>query len=113
VDPPVTPTGDTYTVKSGDTLNIISSRTGVSVANLVSWNNITNPELIEVGQVLKLKASTPTPTTGLQVGDKVRIDHPTSSYHNQTGTILSIASPTASVRLDSGRGFNLTWLKKV
>jgi hypothetical protein len=114
-DPPVTPSGDTYTVKSGDTLNIISSQTGVSVANLVAWNNISDPNMIEVGQVLKLKdPSTPTPpTTGIQVGDRVKIDHPTSSYHNQTGTVLSVKSPTASVRLDSGRSFNLTWLKKV
>lgn len=49
-------TGDTYTVKSGDTLSEIANRSGVSVDNLVKWNNIKNKNLINVGQILKLKA---------------------------------------------------------
>lgn len=48
-------TGDTYTVKSGDTLSEIANRSGVSVDNLMAWNNIKNKNLIIVGQVLKLK----------------------------------------------------------
>lgn len=49
-------TGDTYTVKSGDTLSGIANRSCVSVDNLVKWNNIKNKNLINVGQILKLKA---------------------------------------------------------
>lgn len=49
-------TGDTYTVKSGDTLSEIANRSGVSVDNLVKWNNIKNKNIINVGQILKLKA---------------------------------------------------------
>lgn len=48
--------GNTYTVKSGDTLGEIANRSGVSVDNLVTWNSIKNKNLITVGQVLKLKA---------------------------------------------------------
>ena len=44
----------TYTVKAGDTLWAISQKFGTTVAALVSLNNIANPELIQVGQVLKL-----------------------------------------------------------
>lgn len=48
-------TGKTYyTIKRGDTLWGISRRYGVSVQNLVSWNNIQNPNLIYPGQRLIL-----------------------------------------------------------
>ena len=49
--PSPAPTG-TYTVKSGDTLSAIAARFGTTVADLVSVNNITNPNLIYVGQTL-------------------------------------------------------------
>ena len=52
---PAAPT--TYTVKAGDTLSDIAKTTGVSQATLASLNNITNPNLIAVGQVLKLTGS--------------------------------------------------------
>lgn len=48
-------TGKTYyTIKRGDTLWGISRRYGVSVQNIVSWNNIQNPNLIYPGQKLIL-----------------------------------------------------------
>ena len=48
-------TGKTYyTIKRGDTLWGISRRYGVSVKNIVSWNNIQNPYLIYPGQRLIL-----------------------------------------------------------
>lgn len=48
-------TGKTYyTIKRGDTLWGISRRYGVSVQNIVSWNNIQNPNLIYPGQRLIL-----------------------------------------------------------
>ena len=50
-------TGDTYTVKKGDTLSAIAKAAGTTVAKLKSLNNITNVNLINVGQVLKLKES--------------------------------------------------------
>lgn len=43
-----------YTVVSGDTLNKISSKFGVSVSTLKSWNNL-NSDLILVGQKLIVK----------------------------------------------------------
>lgn len=45
----------TYTVQSGDTLGGIASRFGVTVSDLVSWNNIANPDLIYPGQNLVIK----------------------------------------------------------
>lgn len=46
---------DTYTVQAGDTLYGISAKTGVSVSDLVQINKITNPNIIHVGDVLKLR----------------------------------------------------------
>lgn len=43
-----------YTVKPNDTLIRISLETGQNWRDLASWNNLDNPNLIEVGQVLRV-----------------------------------------------------------
>lgn len=48
---------DTYVVKKGDTLYKIASKYGVTISNLVSWNNIQNPNLIYPGEVITIKSS--------------------------------------------------------
>lgn len=45
-----------YTVKPGDTLIRISLETGQNWRDLASWNSLDNPNLIEVGQVLRVVA---------------------------------------------------------
>ena len=44
----------TYTVQSGDTLSEIGSKFGVSYQKIAADNNISNPNLIHPGQVLKI-----------------------------------------------------------
>ena len=44
----------TYTVQSGDTLSQIAACDGTTVSQLASLNHISNPNVIYVGQVLKL-----------------------------------------------------------
>lgn len=44
-------------MQAGDTLSGIATKFGTTVANLVSLNNISDPNLIYVGQVLKLPSS--------------------------------------------------------
>ncbi len=46
-----------YTVKKGDTLSVIAKARGLRVADIVALNNIKNPNLLRVGQVLTLPAS--------------------------------------------------------
>lgn len=48
------PSGETYTVVSGDTLSGIASRSGTTVAVLVMLNHIANPDRIYPGQTLTL-----------------------------------------------------------
>jgi len=43
-----------YTVKPGDTLIRIGLDTGQNFRDIVRWNNLENPNLIEVGQVLRV-----------------------------------------------------------
>ncbi|MDT2012586.1 peptidoglycan amidohydrolase family protein [Carnobacterium divergens] len=86
--PPTGGNAKTYTVKSGDTLRTIATKFGVTVAQLQTWNNITNPNLITVGQVLKV--SNPTPSkpkpsnnTRFPKGTKVKMTGKATRY--QTG----------------------------
>lgn len=44
----------TYTVKKGDTLSGIAKKYGTTVAALAATNSIANPNLIHIGQVLKI-----------------------------------------------------------
>ena len=50
--PPPTGSGSTYIIQRGDTLGLIAQRFGVSLADLINANNIANPNLVFVGQVL-------------------------------------------------------------
>ncbi len=55
--PPVAPgTEGSYVVQPGDTLYSIARRYGLSSEELALYNNITNPNLIPVGQVLRIPA---------------------------------------------------------
>lgn len=46
----------TYTVKRGDTLAQIALDNGLDYRELAGWNNLDNPNVIRVGQVLRLTA---------------------------------------------------------
>src|SRR5690625_7440488 len=51
--------GETYKVKSGDTLYSIANKHNISVSNLKKWNNLKS-NIISVNQVLKVSnKSTP------------------------------------------------------
>lgn len=49
------PVGSYYTVVSGDTLFDIARRYHTTVAELVRLNSIKNPDLIRVGQQLRIR----------------------------------------------------------
>jgi len=54
----------TYTVKRGDTLHAIALDHGLDYRELAAWNNIENPNVIRVGQVLQLAAPGATGSVG-------------------------------------------------
>lgn len=52
---PAEPTKEYYTVKKGDNLTKIAKKYKTTVAQLVAWNGIKNPNLIYAGQRLRVK----------------------------------------------------------
>lgn len=74
------PAPGTYTVKSGDTLGAIAIRFKTTVDAIARLNNISNPNLIRVGQVLRL------PTGSASGGGSVA---PTITYTVKWGDTLS------------------------
>ncbi|MEJ2767934.1 peptidoglycan DD-metalloendopeptidase family protein [Mycetohabitans sp. B46] len=54
-----------YRVARGDTLSRIAQRNGQSVAAIARWNNLSNPDMIEVGRILRVAPPTrPAPPAG-------------------------------------------------
>lgn len=55
---PTAPTSATYTVKAGDYFSLIARNVGLSYAQLLSLNpQVTDPNLLKVGQVLNISGS--------------------------------------------------------
>lgn len=73
--PPPPPPGGTpvtYTVKAGDTLWRIATNYKVTVDALVKANNITNPNLISVGQVLIIPGTSTSPPPSTTINYTVK-----------------------------------------
>ncbi|MEW4226420.1 LysM peptidoglycan-binding domain-containing protein, partial [Rossellomorea marisflavi] len=86
-----TPKTTTYTVKSGDNLGSIAQRFGMSLSQIQSLNNISNPDKIQVGQVLKVydngngSGGETNPGTG-DIGDgNAKVTRVTESQLNELG----------------------------
>lgn len=80
--------GSTYTVKKGDTLSAIAKRFGTTVAKLVNDNNIKNPNLITVGQKIKIGGSA------------------TKHYTVKRGDNLSVIAKNHGISLDQIKKLN-------
>ena len=82
--PDPTPSGDTYTVQTGDSLSAIGAKLGLDWREIAALNGITSPYVIYTGQVLKLPGSSS--------GGETPAPDPTPSgdtYTVQTGDSLS------------------------
>lgn len=76
--PAMTTTDEIYVVKSGDTLSGIAANYGTTYQKLAAYNNIANPNIIHVGQKIKIpktgSTTTSTPaSTVIEKGDIVKI----------------------------------------
>ncbi len=68
---------DVYTVEKGDTLSKIASRFGVGVSQLAEYNGIENPNLIIIGQKIRIPDGE---DKTVKVGDIVRLKEGTVTY---------------------------------
>lgn len=60
-----------YTVKKGDTLSQIAAKHGTTYQAIAAYNGIKNPNVIRVGQKIKIPASTA--PAALKKGDRVKV----------------------------------------
>ena len=44
-----------YAIQPGDTLSAVASRFNVTIDQLMRWNSISNPNIVTVGQQIKVK----------------------------------------------------------
>ncbi|WP_175899460.1 peptidoglycan DD-metalloendopeptidase family protein [Burkholderia vietnamiensis] len=85
-----------YRVERGDTLYKIARDNRTSLANIVRWNQITNPDAIEVGQVLRVApppGTTTASTSGTSTGSAPR------SRPAPSAPVESNAKPASSIAL--------------
>lgn len=92
-----------YTVKPGDTIMRIGLDTGQAWRDLVRWNNMENPNVIEVGQVLRVLPPAPaTASASAAVPDGVAVARPVTSgtvtpITPASGAGAAAAAPAAAV----------------
>ena len=82
-----------YTVKPGDTLLQIGRNTSQNARDLIAWNNISNPNQIEVGQVLRVA---PPSMNTASSGSTGVISTPVTSGGSVVSTLPASASAGAS-----------------
>ena len=87
-----------YTVKPGDTIYHISLDNGQNWKDLARWNNLENPNMIEVGKVLRvLPPESNVSTEGVVVRPVGSQNNPTTSTGSLTVVSASPVAPVAAV----------------
>lgn len=94
-----------YTVQRGDTLTRIALDNGQSWRDLATWNNLSNVNLIEVGQVLRV-----TPPNAITEASGVVVQ-PMGPVSQTTTKPLPLAQPVAPAPLPvaADQGFAFSW----
>lgn len=85
-----------YTVKPGDTLIRIGLDTGQSWKDIARWNGLENPNLIEVGQVLRVTSPTAASASQAVAADSGVVTRPVASSAIAPSAPSSAASTTAN-----------------
>jgi murein DD-endopeptidase MepM/ murein hydrolase activator NlpD len=100
-----------YTVVAGDTLSTIAGRFGVSVDALVALNNISDPSLIRVGQVLLIPAAGPAlgtiPTALVQAAPGDTLSAVAARYGQDGALLASLNGISLTTRLFPGQAVRL------
>ena len=89
-----------YVVKKGDTLYRIAQEKGVTYNELVAWNNITNPNDIKVGQVLKIAVDGNAKTNAISMQNGVEVRPLGANSGATSGTSPATSNNKSSPRAD-------------
>ena len=99
---------DSYTVKSGDTLSQISERLHVSLADLVSWNHLSNPDQLVIGQQLIVKgtaAASQTPaSTSAAEASNTAVSVPATTNASSVSQAVVQTAPVVSAESTASDG---------
>jgi len=99
-----------YTVKPGDTLIRIGLDHGQNWRDIIRWNNIENPNVIEVGQVLKITPPAADPSQEVAVAKPVQLGTVTNTTEEKKNTPAAEQPSANSVRNEGpDDSFQLIW----
>lgn len=114
-----------YTVQPGDTLFRIALDSGQTWRDVQSWNNLANPNVIEVGQVLRVAppvgaaavatpaAAAPTGVTAAPVASATVVSRPltatSTAAATATGTATVAPTPAAPAAVPASDAVNFIW----
>ena len=84
-------TNGMYRVKSGDTLSLIARANGVSYTDIMRWNNLTDPNRIEVGWRLRVR---PNGSTSTASNTSSSSKSSPNSINDDTGSNVSVNQNT-------------------
>jgi len=99
-----------YTVKPGDTLIRIGLDHGQNWRDIIRWNNIENPNIIEVGQVLKITPPAADPSQEVAIAKPVQLGTVTNTAEEKKNT-PAVEQPSANSMRNEGsdESFQLIW----
>ena len=100
-----------YTVKPGDTLIRIGLDQGQNWRDLMRWNSIENPNLIEVGQVLRVSPPTVEATPEVAVAKPVQLGSAPTSVEEKKNPPPQTDLPAVNAVRNEGseESFQLSW----
>ncbi|NIE64116.1 peptidoglycan DD-metalloendopeptidase family protein [Burkholderia sp. Ax-1719] len=97
-----------YRVERGDTLYKIARSNRQSVSSIVRWNNLSNPDAIEVGQVLRVSPPAGS-SAGSSAGAQRTVPRASSSGSATASTPRDSSTDTASAPATSATPISLVW----
>ena len=101
-----------YVVKKNDTLSAIAKKYGTTYQELAKYNNIANPNIINVGQKIKIPTKTPVVTEiTFEKGDKVKMQKDAPVYGKTTRFKSWVYDATLYVRGVNGNKITVSTLK--
>ena len=99
-----------YTVKPGDTLIRIGLDHGQNWRDIIRWNNIENPNVIDVGQVLKIAPPAADPSQEVAIAKPVQLGTVSNTTEEKKNTPAVEQPSVNSVRNEgSDDSFQLIW----
>lgn len=99
-----------YTVKPGDTLIRIGLDHGQNWRDIIRWNNIENPNVIDVGQVLKITPPAADPSQEVAIAKPVQLGTVSNTTEEKKNTPAVEQPSVNSVKNEgSDDAFQLIW----